>query len=419
MSNNSFACIEGGEVGRAQAAQAEACGIEAHPDMNPVLLKPNGPSGCQIVVNGRVWRDAPAREYYDHFPFLLDQVLAAWERLTAAYEFIVIEGAGSIAELNLRGRDLVNLGLASRVGAPALLVADIERGGVFASILGSFCALEDSDRALVRSFLINKFRGDISLFDDGRRILEARTNRRCLGVFPAVDIPLDEEDSLALENHSPAASAPVAILRFPAISNFSDFRLLPFARWVAQPVSAQFDAVILPGSKNTLADLRWLRAQGLDRWILDQHAGGARIVGICGGYQMLGEEIRDDAEGSERALGLLPVSTYMLPVKTTRQVSARLSGTNVPFHAYEIHMGETQRPDGSEPVAYTEHGPEGVRSGRVYGTYLHGALENADVCRSLLGVEPASVISREQTYDRLADWFEHDADLALFEELYL
>jgi len=421
MSLNSYPCREGGEIGRAQVAQAEACGLEPSADMNPILLKPNSEMASQVVLNGKVWRNLSAREYYQHFDLLLDQVLAAYARLARQFEYIVIEGAGSVSEINLKSRDLVNLGLARRLGAPALLVADIDRGGVFASLVGSFCLFDPLESALVRSFAINRFRGDRDLFREGVEFLESRTGRPCLGVFPFVSgISLDAEDSVSLQPARDSAGR-VAILRFPHISNFTDFALFPDAAWVERPLARRFDCVILPGSKNTIADLAWMRDRGLDAWVREQKAAGAKIAGICGGFQMLGERIEDplgveSGAGAVEGLGLLPVSTVLRSQKTTRVVEARTPAGAL-FRAYEIHMGETTVPRDAEPFAFAGGLPEGIRRDGVAGTYLHGALESAELVRELLGIE-AHPRSKEAMYDRLADWFEQHAGLARFEELY-
>ncbi len=426
MSLNSYPCRGGGEIGRAQVVQAEACGLEPVSDMNPILLKPNSHTGSQVIVDGRVWRNLSAREYYVHFDFLLSRVLAAFERLAAQYEYIVIEGAGSIAELNLKQTDLVNLGLAKRLNVPALLVADIDRGGVFASVIGTFCVLDPDERKLVRSFAVNRFRGDCSLFQEGVEILEARSGSPCLGVFPfADDIEIDAEDSVSLDEVRPQAGTRprIAILRLPRTSNFTDFRLLPDAVWVSTPMEQQFDWVVLPGTKNTIADLHWLRERRLDEWLKRQQQGGAQILGICGGYQMLGLSIEDphgvesDSRSAE-GLGFLPVTTVLEREKTIRVVEARtLSGRK--FRAYEIHMGLTERPPGCTPFALIEDYDEGIRLNGCIGTYLHGALEDPAVVEELLGRPIPGRPSRETAYDRLADWFEANANIPLFEELYL
>jgi adenosylcobyric acid synthase len=435
MSNNSYPCRGGGEIGRAQVAQAEACGLEPEPAMNPILLKPNGNGSSQVVVNGAVWKTLSARDYYDHVDELRDHVLAAYEHLARRVEFIVIEGAGSVSELNLRDVDLANLGLATRLGAPWILVADIERGGVFASVIGTVALLTPEERALFRGFAIKKFRGDRSLFDDGVKILESRTGAPCLGVFPfATDITLDAEDTLALDTQ-PRGSRPggprIAIIRFPCLSNATDFRLLSWAEWIAHPPLApsergessglapsersessgerDFEFIILPGSKSTVSDLRWLHDTGLAGWITAQHRRGATIVGVCGGFQMLGRRIDDPArvessEATAEGLGLLPAETVMETVKTTEVRAARSRG-GVQFSAYEIHMGRTTIDVPMQAFARLEDGrADGACGAGVIGTYLHGAFEHPAVCAETFGVDVVAV-SKADHYRRLGDWF--------------
>jgi adenosylcobyric acid synthase len=417
MSNNSYPCPGGGEIGRAQVAQAFACGLEPEPAMNPILLKPNSATGSQVIVHGKLWKTLPARAYYQHHDWLLTQVLGAFEDLASRFDFIVIEGAGSVAELNLRHVDLVNFGLATRVKAPSLLVGDIERGGIFASIIGSIALLAPEERALVRSFAVNKFRGDLTLFDDGRRILEERTGVPCLGVFPyAANIHVDDEDSLSVPSPTPNfAQTRYAILRFPHVSNTTDFRLLRDAAWLKAPVDAPFQVIFLPGTKNTIDDLHWLRAQGFEPWLRDQHQRGARLVGICGGFQMLGKRILDphgmeSAHGEVEALGYFDMETELSTEKTVRRVAARTpSGT--PFSAYEIHLGQS-RWRSTPPACFAQledHGAEGAASERIFGTYLHGATESACVLHELLeiAVEPTG---QDGGFDALADWFEEHAN---------
>ena len=425
MSNHSYPCRAGGEIGRAQVAQADACGLEPEPAMNPILLKPSG-GHCQVIVNGHPWKTLPARGYYDHADELRAHVRAAYDDLARRFDVIVIEGAGSVTELNLRSVDLANLGLVTAIKAPWLLVADIERGGVFASILGTVGLLEPEERALFRGFAINKFRGDVSLFDEGVRLLEERTASPCFGVFPfAPDITLDAEDSLAVAT-VPTAPAPrgarLAIVRFPCLSNATDFRLLDWAEWITAPPQIDYDFIILPGTKSTIADLLWLRASGLADWILVQHRRGATVVGVCGGFQMLGRRIHDPlgVESDLRfapGLGLLPVATVIGSAKTTR-VRTAVTPEGTRFTAYEIHMGVTEAEGPAGAFAHFEEGgAEGARLPGVVGTYLHGALENPDVCAELFGVPPPAVIPKAAQYERLADWFEchgrHLSQLAL------
>ncbi len=433
MSNNSMVCPGGGEIGRAQAAQAEACGLSSHVDMNPILLKPTGSLGSQVVLNGYPWKNMTAREYYENFDFLCNTVMQSYERLASNYDYIVIEGAGSITELNLKHCDLVNLGLAVRIKAPCILVADIDRGGVFASVTGTFQLLEPEEAVLVRTFLINRFRGDVTLFRDGVEMLEERTARRCLGVFPFVpDIHLDAEDSVSLDDrdsrnaNSKDASQQIAIVRLPHISNFTDFRLLPEARYISQPVREKFDVIFLPGTKNTIDDMNWLRANGMAEWLKQQYRDGATIVGVCGGFQMMGDEIIDpdrleSTAASVRGLELIRAKTRLMPHKTTRLVAAR-THSGIPFRGYEIHMGITTIDDAGRPFAHLENGTrDGVRLLRIFGTYLHGAFENRAVLEEILPNRMSVAIPDypDQQYERLADWFAEHVDQNLFAAEYL
>ena len=416
MSNHSYPCRAGGEIGRAQVVQAEACGLEPEPAMNPILLKPNGNGTSQVVVHGRVWKTLPARGYYAHFDHLRGEVLSAYEDLARRFDVIVIEGAGSVSELNLRTCDLVNLGLVTRLRAPWVLVADIERGGVFASVVGTMAVLTPEERALFKGFLVNKFRGDMSLFDEGRTMLERLSGAPCLGVFPHADgISVHAEDSLALDRQ-PVTPAPpgasIAIVQFPRLSNGTDFRLLTWADWIAAPVDRQYDFVILPGTKDTLSDLAWLRERRLDDWVVAQHQRGATVIGICGGFQMMGAMIRDpDGEsgaGSAVGLGLLAADTVMLKEKTTRIRRATIQG--ISCDGYEIHMGRTVLRTPYLPFAQLDDGSaDGVVGPGVIGTYLHGALEDVAVCSALFRADVRAQAAGAARYDALADWFERHA----------
>ncbi len=413
MSNNSYPCRAGGEIGRAQVAQAWACGLEPEPAMNPILLKPNSDGGSQVVLNGKVWQTLAAREYYQHSQMLWEVVLNAYQDLASRFEVIILEGAGSVAELNLRRFDLANLGLVTQLSAPWLLVGDIERGGIFASIIGTVELLRPEERSFLRAFAVNKFRGDRSLFDEGREILEQRTAVPCLGVFPyAPGIHLDDEDSLSIPT-SPAPSAGpdgqrCAIIQFPRISNTTDFRLLTMAAWIAHPVDQNFNFVFLPGTKNTIDDLAWMHSERLDDWVLGQYRRGATLIGICGGFQMLGLSIHDpcgmESNRQEAAgLGLLPVRTTMTREKTTRVVQVRTPRGHS-YSAYEIHLGETSYDAANfEPFAYLENGArEGLRGNRIIGTYLHGAFENATVLAEIGITADAQQASGVEV---LAEWF--------------
>jgi len=416
MSNNSFPCAGGGEIGRAQVAQAEACGLEPEPAMNPILLKPNGDGTSQVVVNGRVWKTLAAHDYYACVADLRGVVRAAYDDLARRFDVVIIEGAGSVTELNLRPYDLVNLDLVVRLEAPWMLVADIERGGVFGSVIGTFDVLTPGERQLCRGFAINRFRGDRSLFEDGVRLIEERTGAPCLGVFPhAPEILLDAEDTLSTEMCRRSAApdhATLAVIRFPSVSNTTDLRLLTWADWVSAPPAADYDFVVLPGAKHVIADLEWLHESGLAAWIHGQHRRGATIVGICGGYQMLGRSISDPtgAESTRvraQGLDLIPAETVLGREKTARVVKAT-SGGGASFGAYEIHLGETtiDREAASQPFARLDTGaPDGVRTSRVIGTYLHGALEHPAVCAEVFGVPLSAMRSADRDYGRLADWF--------------
>ena len=439
MSLNAAVCPDGGEIGRSQAAQAAACGIEPRTDMNPLLLKPAGEDGCQVVLHGKVWKTVRNGDLRNDRDSLLDEIEGAYRRLAEEFEFVVIEGAGGCAELNLKDRDLANMGLAARLGAPALLVADIRRGGVFASVLGTLDLLDAAERDLIKSFLVNRFQGDLQFFDEGRRMLERRAGRPCLGVFPeAAEIHLDEEDSVALEERRPVPVEPgglhIAIVKLPNIANTTDFKLLPQAEYITEAARIDPDLIIIPGTKNTIADLAWMKKSGLDRWILDKRKDGAAVWGVCGGYQMLGRFIVDPyaIESSQRrlaGLGLLPVQTRIARQKTTRQVRARLAKDGAEFEAYEIHMGETTPTAGESPFCTVDGEPQGYWQRGILGHYLHGALENPKVLEALLAnvaewrsktaPQPAPESLGGKTYDRLADWFEASVDAKKFEELYL
>jgi adenosylcobyric acid synthase len=419
MSNNSYPCRSGGEIGRAQVAQAEACGLEPEPAMNPILLKPTGNGRSQVVVNGRPWKNLTAREYYAAVDELRPHVSAAYADLVHRFDVVIIEGAGSISEVNLRPHDLVNLGLVTRLRVPWILVADIERGGVFGAVVGSVQLLTPEERALFRGFAINKFRGDLSLFDEGVSILQDKTGVPCLGVFPfAPDVHLDAEDSLALDTRRRTQVPPgarIAIVRHPHLSNATDFRLLTWADWVDSPPARDYDFIILPGTKNTVDDLGWLHRSGLADWIKAEHAAGATVIGICGGLQMLGRRVSDpdaieSAGGSVEGLALLPVETILTSSKRTEAIQAT-TAAGTTFGAYAIHAGRTTVIDEAPlaPFATLSDGSgDGVCLPRVIGTYLHGALESRAVCEEIFGVAPPEDLKRD-SYDRLADWFERHA----------
>lgn len=458
MALNSFITPEGGEMGRAQVVQAQAAGLKPHVDMNPILLKPSSEVGSQVIVHGRVYGNFSAQEYYRHKPRLVKKVMESYRRLGQAYELIVLEGAGSAVELNLKKNDLVNFSMARKAGAAVLLVADIDRGGVFAATIGTYHLLTRGERRLLTGFIINKFRGDPELFKEGEKIIEQRTGRPVLGVMPyAPDLVIPEEDSVALGRKTCAGSwsdpgcLRLGVVRLPHISNYTDFDPLE-----QEPgVSLRYldhrqgldgvDLLILPGTKNTISDLLYLKETGLFQQIQDYARGGGHLVGICGGYQILGLEIQDPlgVEGpprTEPGLGLLPVVTTMAGAKTTTQVQARRPGGGGPvIEAYEIHMGET-RPQGGGEAALTiisrNGAPAQVEDGwvspdrRVWGTYLHGLFDNDEFRRGFLseitrtrrqGGEARAGLSfrdfQEAQLDRLAELMRRHLDLARIREM--
>jgi adenosylcobyric acid synthase len=413
MSNNSAVCGDGCEIGRAQAVQAFAAGIEPAADMNPVLLKPEADSRSQVVVMGRPWKTLRAASYYKCKEELWPVVTAALDRLRAGHDLVLIEGAGSPVELNLRSMDLVNMALAKHAGAPVLLVGDIDRGGIFAQLLGTLWLLQPEERALVRGLVVNKFRGDMALFADGVRILEERGGVPVLGVIPFLPgIALPEEDSVALETATQrpvGATVDIAVIRLPHIANFDDFDPLTSepgiaVRYVDNVAALGLPhAIILPGTKSTLADLAWLRSQGIAEAIRVLAARGTSVAGICGGYQMLGQVIRDPShvesmEFEAPGLGLLPVETTFETGKATFQVSARLRNTagwlapvnGLLVEGYEIHMGQTVGGQGWLQITCRNGAAVDVADGamspdgRIWGCYLHGIFGNEHLRRAWL-----------------------------------
>jgi adenosylcobyric acid synthase len=440
MALNSYVTPEGLEIGRAQAVQAEAAGIACHTDMNPVLLKPSSDQTSQVVLNGRPVGHRSAWEYFrgEGKETLRREAHAAYDRLAARFNPIVLEGAGSIAEINLRGGDIVNMPMAAYAGAAVILVADIDRGGVFASVYGSIMLQTPEDRARIKGIIINKFRGDLRLFDEGRRMIEELCGVPVLGVVPHfTDIAIEAEDSVALAGKRQRAAdgkINVAVVRLARISNFTDFDALERDRRVHLYYTndpdelLRADIVIVPGSKSTLADLADLRERGLAQAIVRAHGGGATVLGICGGYQMLGREVHDPqrVEGDLEflpGLGLLPVTTTMSGEKITRRRHFRLPGDTRMCSGYEIHMGRTDLLDEGtcRPLATLDDGtPEGCRAGRVLGTYLHGILDNTPFTEMLLAPFAERFTDgeafdyeafRQQQYDRLADHVRRHVDM--------
>ena len=443
MSNNSGVTPEGAEMGRAQIVQAEAARIPPHADMNPVLLKPVSDMGSQVVLNGRAWMEASAQSYYTKKEYLFTESCAALDRLRQDCELVVMEGAGSCAEVNLMEGDIVNLRAAAYAGAPVILVADIDRGGVFAQIVGTLACLSPAQQAQIKGFVINRFRGDITLFKKGIDWIEQRTGKPVYGVLPWYkDFHIEAEDSVVIENARPfdpenSSEPAIAVIRLPHISNFTDFdplAKLPGCRlvYLQQPQElTRFHAVILPGSKSTCSDLEWLAATGWRDQLLRYAADGGHLLGICGGYQMLGTRVEDPdgiegVPGATAGLDLLPVETVLKAPKTTTLTD--FSWDEIVGKGYEIHMGQTRAPQGRALVTVARRNgladtdTDGCRSenGRICGTYMHGLFDTPAITRRWLdsiglgGVEVDRLhgpAARDQAYEQLAEHAARHLDL--------
>ncbi len=435
MSNNAAVTADGGEIGRAQALQALAARRAPVSDMNPVLLKPESERGAQVIVQGQRRETLSAREYFRRRQEFLPAVTESFARLCRNADLIIVEGAGSPAEVNLRDGDIANMGFAEAVDIPALLVGNIHRGGVIASIVGTLSVMEPEDARRVKGFLVNNFHGDPELFLEGRLFLERRAGMPCLGVIPHFPLAsrLPAEDALTLDDRpeSGSGSLRIAVPRLSRMANFDDLDPLRLEPEVSlriiqpgEPLPGDVDLVILPGSKSTIADLADFRGQGWDIDLKAHVRRGGAVLGICGGYQMLGRRIHDPEglegpPGSMDGLGLLNVETTLRANKTTRKTIATHRLTNTPLKAYEIHLGQTGGPDCARPFALVRGRPEGACSpdGRIQGTYLHGAFES-DIFRmaflSSFGVHafgPSHTQRTEETIDALARHLESHVDL--------
>jgi adenosylcobyric acid synthase len=435
MSNNAAVTADGGEIGRAQALQALACRVAPSVDMNPVLLKPQSEIGAQVVVQGRVAGAARALDYQSWKPKLMASVLESYARLRAQADVVLIEGAGSAAEVNLRVHDIANMGFARAAGVPVVLIGDIDRGGVIAQIVGTRAVIEDADAGQIVGFLINKFRGDAALFADGMRFVEARAGWRSFGLVPWFEAAarLPAEDAVALERPRATGTGETTIVapRLPHIANFDDFDPLaaePGVRFLFAPPGAPLppaDLIVLPGSKATVLDLRALRREGWDIDILAHARRGGKVLGICGGYQMLGRTVADPdgLEGPAETvagLGLLDVTTTLGGDKLLARVNGRLLDGGAPFEGYEIHLGRTEGPDTARPLfGFADGRRDGAMNaaGCVRGGYVHGLFANDAQRRAWLGWigAPASALNYgaqvEATLDALAAHLEAHLDV--------
>jgi len=450
MSNNSFVTVEGGEIGRAQVAQAEAAGLLPSIHMNPILLKPSSGQASQVVLQGRVAYKMSAMEYHKIKPRLIEVVMDSYARLVSEYDAIVLEGAGSCCEMNLKDNDLVNFQMAKAAGARCVLVADIDRGGIFAQIIGSMELMTPEERELTVGFIINKFRGDPRLFDSGIEYIEKKTGKRVLGLVPFYhDIRIDSEDSVAVQEDKKALrpvsdnTVNIGIVRLPAISNFTDLEILErepavVVNYLTNPADfgRAYDCLILPGTKNVMEDAGWLKRRGWQKKIARFLRRGGLIIGICGGYQLLGQVIKDplgtESNLSEvRGLGLLPIETVLAREKVVREVRGKCLANAKRVVGYEIHMGRTRliknngRPylkiHGINERKWWEDGWMNKKE-QVMGTYVHGLFDAPGFRTDFLnrlrrkkGLKSRSAgtgsLSRFREYDKLADHFEANCDL--------
>ncbi len=438
MSNNAAVTVDGGEIGRAQAMQATACGVDPIVDMNPVLLKPETDIGAQVIVQGKRYATLKAREYAKAKPELLKYAVESFKRIAKDADLVVIEGAGSPAEINLRKGDIANMGFAEAVNAPVVLLGDIDRGGVIAQLVGTHAVLPASDRDRVTAYMVNKFRGDVSLFDQGLVEISNRTGWQSLGVLPwfedAWKLPAEDVMDIASKR---GGDLKIVVPRLSRIANFDDLDPLSHETGVSveiieagRALPGDADLVLLPGSKSTIGDLEFLRAHGWDTDIFAHVRRGGHVIGICGGYQMLGRIVSDPEgiEGSAGAvagLGLLDVTTVMTPKKQLSLVEGREIESDTPLTGYEIHIGETGGPDCARPWLEIGNGPHGAmsKSGKVRGCYLHGLFASNQFRQIALsrlghgGTPTDYALSIDETLDRLADHMGRNLDCEAILEL--
>lgn len=433
MALNSAVTVDGGEIGRAQALQAQACGLEPHTDMNPVLLKPNTDTGAQVIIHGRARQTMNARDYHAYKPVAMQAVLESFQRLQSRYEVIIVEGAGSPAEINLRDCDIANMGFAEAVDCPVLLIADIDRGGVFAHLHGTLALLSATEQVRVQGFVINRFRGDVSLLQPGLDWLQNATDKPVLGVLPYLQgLHLEAEDSVQSQQTTHAGHRLKIIApRLPRISNHTDFDALRLHPQVdlqfigPQQAIPTADIIILPGSKSVRSDLAWLRQHGWEKAINRHLRYGGKLLGICGGLQMLGREIHDPLglegnAGSSSGLNLLEFNTVLEAEKQLRRVNGRLAFADAAIEGYEIHCGVSYGPALEQPAVIFADRNDGVRSddNQILGTYVHGLFDHPQTCAALLDWAGLNQIIhfdyrtlREAGIERMADAVETHLDL--------
>lgn len=443
MALNSFITKDGFEMGRAQVMQAEAAGIEPDVRMNPILLKPTGEKGSQIVLNGKVFKDMSAEEYYTYKDEMVPHIIKSYSSLAEEYDIIVIEGAGSPAEINLKEQDIVNMGMAKIADAPVIIVGDIDRGGVFASLAGTMLLLDEEEKDRVKGFVINKFRGDIKLLEPGLDMLENIVEVPVLGVVPYMNVDIDDEDSLSerLVENCEHSMIDIAVIKLPRLSNFTDFNVFSLISGVSLRYVSSVkelgnpDMIIIPGTKNTIEDLKWLRQSGLEVKIVRHAKEGRAVFGVCGGYQMLGDIINDpecvEGGGSIRGLGLLKTVTDFSGTKTTVRSSGKigdiegfyslLSGIDV--EGYEIHMGNSKIMEG-QPLCSLDEKMDGCVCSNVAGSYVHGIFDSSRIVNAIvrtlaehkgLSLEEISEFDfkkyKETQYDKLADNVRNAVDM--------
>lgn len=451
MALNSFITKEGLEMGRAQVMQAEACGIEPSVNMNPILLKPTNDVGSQVIVNGEVLGNMSARDYYKKKTELIPHIMEAYNNLAKEYDIIVMEGAGSPAEINLKENDIVNMGMAKLVNSPVLLVGDIDRGGVFASIAGTLMLLDEDERKMIKGTIINKFRGDVNILKPGLDMIEEITKTPVVGVVPYMELDIDDEDSLSerFNSNGTVDLIDIAVIKLPRISNFTDFNTFEYIPGVSLRYVKSVrelkdpDMIILPGTKNTMEDLKWLRESGLEAQILKQAAKGKVIFGICGGYQMLGMELSDpfnvESGGTMAGMGLLPTKTVFEKEKVRTRVSGNFNEVSgilaelsyVEFEGYEIHMGQTTYDFNEEELTTIDNvngediiKNDGLYKDNVYGSYIHGIFDKEEVSKAIVeslcihkGIDYSSISTvdiekyKEEQYDKLAEGIRNSLDM--------